>query len=191
MIFNHELPAEVQQAILAMDPGDAIPLGVENDEPMILLRLSDGAEALLDAPELECDFKPTFLLMPFDGKTIGVCIVQFRLNKDDNYIFTTHYDITDPKMYESLKALLKMDKYNVIIATVANHTGMPVETKFVRTFDPLEVLEKTKSEAQNEAGDGMAYHIFNGMIAQIGDYPTVWHTLEALAPARKEWLLQA
>jgi len=191
MIFNHELPAEVQQAILAMDPGDAIPLGVENDEPMILLRLSDGAEALLDAPELECDFKPTFLLMPFDGKTIGVCIVQFRLNKDDNYIFTTHYDITDPKMYESLKALLKMDKYNVIIATVANHTGMPVETKFVRTFDPQEVLEKARSAAQNEAGDGMAYHIFNGMIAQIGDYPTVWHTLEALAPARKEWLLQA
>ena len=90
---------------------------------MILLRLSDGAEALLDAPVLECDFKPTFLLMPYDGKTIGVCIVQFRLNKDDNYIFTTHYDITEPKMYESLKALLKMDKYNVIIATVANHTG--------------------------------------------------------------------
>ncbi|MHC3994734.1 hypothetical protein ACXWTF_07875 [Thiomicrolovo sp. ZZH C-3] len=191
MIFNHELPAEVQQAILAMDPGDALPLGVENDEPMILLRLSDGAEALLDAPELECDFKPTFLLMPYDGKTIGVCIVQFRLNRDDNYIFTTHYDITEPKMYESLQALLKMEKYNVIIATVANHTGMPVETRFVGTFDPLEVLEKTRREAQNEAGDGMAYHIFNGMIAQIGDYPTVWHTLEELAPARKEWLLQA
>jgi hypothetical protein len=191
MIFNHELPAEVQQVIMAMDPGDALPLGIENEEPMILLRLSEGAEALLDAPELECDFKPTFLLMPYDGKTIGVCIVQFRLNKDDNYIFTTHYDITDPKMYESLKALLKMDKYNVIIATVANHTGMPVETKFVGTFDPREVLEKVRGEAQNEAGDGMAYHVFNGMMAQIGDYPTVWHTLEQLAPARKEWLLQA
>jgi len=191
MIFNHELPPEVQQAILAMDPGDALPLGIENDEPMILLRLSDGAEALLDAPVLECDFKPTFLLMPYDGKTIGVAIVQFRLNKDDNYIFTTHYDITDPKMYDSLNALLKMDKYNVIIATVSHHTGMPVETKFVRTFDPQKVLESARAEAQNSAGDGMAYTVFNGMLAQIGDYPTVWNTLEALAPARKEWLLKA
>ena len=47
MIFNHELPPEVQQAILAMDPGDALPLGIENDEPMILLRLSDGADCSL------------------------------------------------------------------------------------------------------------------------------------------------
>jgi len=190
MIFNHELPAEVQQTILVMDPGDALPLGVENDEPMILLRLSDGGEELLNAPELACDFKPTFLLMPYNGKKVGICIVQFRLNSDDNYIFTTHYDITDIKMYESLEALLKMETYNVVIATIANHTAMPVEAHFVNTFDPLEVLKNTREKAENQAGDGLAYTVFNGMMAQIGDYPTVWSTLEELAPARKEWLLE-
>lgn len=190
MIFNHELPAEVQQVILAMDPGDALPLGIENEEPMILLRLSEGAEELLDAPELACDFKPTILLMPYDGKTVGVCIVQFQLNRDDNYIFTTHYDITEPKMYDSLHALLKMEKYNVVIATASYHTAMPVETRFVRTFDPQKVLEDARAQAQNAPGDGMAYTVFNGMMAQIGDYPTAWRMLEELAPARKEWLLR-
>ena len=187
---NDQLPPEIQKAITSMDPGDAIPLGVENGEPMILLRLSEGAETLLDAPELACDFKPTILLMPYDGKTVGVCIVQFQLNKDENYIFTTHYDITDPKMYDALHALLKMETYNVVIATLSSHTAMACETKFVRTFDPQQVLQNAKAEAQNSAGDGLAYTVFNGMMAQIGDYPTAWNMLEELAPARKEWLLK-
>jgi len=190
MVENVELPEEVQKIIPTMDPGDALPIGVEEGEPMILLRLSEGAEALLDDPELACDFKPTILLMPYDGTNVGVGIVQFQLNRDETYIFTTHYDITEQKMYDELNALLSMENYSVLIATIKNHTVLTNKTRFIGEFDPQIVLADARMAAENKPGDGLAYTVFNGIIAQIGDYPTVWKTLEELAPARNKWLLQ-
>lgn len=40
-------------------------------------------------------------------KRVGPRIVQFRLNSDDRYIYTTHYDISEPKMYDAAQVLLK------------------------------------------------------------------------------------
>jgi hypothetical protein len=190
MQADAHLPPPLQDRISLLDPGMVLPLGLEEGEPMLLLRLDDADEALLGDAELACEYKPTIMLLPFEGKTVGLCIVQFRLNGDDRHIYTTFYDIAEPKMYDAADALLKMMRYNVVIATSASHRLKSFSANFVGTFNPQLVLQQAKDAAQNRAGDGLADIVFQGMTGQFETPFALWRSLEQIAPPHKKWLLK-
>ena len=190
MQANDQLPPRLQKSIALLAPGTVLPLGLEEGELMLLLRLHDADEALLRDPGPACEFKPTIMLMPFEGRTVGVCIVQFRLNSDDRCIYTTHYDIAEPKMYDAAYALLKMMRYNVVIATSSLHLLKSYDANFVGTFNPQLVLREAKAEAQNSAGDGAADTVFRGLSGQFESPFALWRSLEQIAPPHKKWLLK-
>lgn len=98
--------------------------------------------------------------------------------------------ITEPRMYDAAYALLKMMRYNVVIATSTSHRLKSFDANFVGTFNPQLVLREAKEEAQNRAGDGLANIVFEGLTGPFENAFDLWRSLEQIAPPHKKWLLK-
>lgn len=168
-----------------MSDFQAYALGIDEEIPLFALKLPDRLSTYLDQ-DLGCEFKPAILNVTYENRTFALCIIQFRLDGKDALVFTIYFDLMQEKDYTMAKSLLKMQNYNIIIATQTVHRMMAYKANFVGTFDPRKVLEQTIQQADSSDND-LCREVFSGIAAQFKTAAKMWYALESIASSHHRW----
>jgi hypothetical protein len=183
---NSELPPSVQGLFENIKPLQGVPLGTNNEMPIIALKVSDEVAKELDIIEVRAEFKPTVMNVDVDGSTLAILFVQFKLNGNDNLIFTLSYDLNNPKHYIDAYGLLKMQQYTLIIGTSENHKVVSFTTNFEAKFQPVSILEIAKSNA-TEYGLELFHQITSFIITTESSQLELWKHFDRIAPLERSW----
>lgn len=186
---NTALPHQLQTLIPTLSFEQALPFGIVEDIPFLAMRIKDEDEIILDAGTLTCEFKPSIFNLDYKEHTVALCIVQFRINGSDSHIYTTGYDLSNPKQYTLCQALLKMLDYGLLLATEHVHTYKHFRANFVGTFNPIMVIKEARDLA-TDYDTPLFTTVMQGLMIQKTSPAELWRYLEQIAPPQRRWYLQ-
>ncbi len=182
---NEVLPPNIQGLIKHLQEFNAVPMGEMHSMPFIALRLRDEDEDILDNP-ISVEFKPSFFNVEYNDKIIAICVAQFKLNGDDQHIYTFAYNLKNEAQYNDAFSLLKMDQYGLFLASSANHDFLAYKLEFGGDFNPQDVLKGTRDNASEYFEEEFA--VVSAMLIHAKMTPReLWDKLEKLTPLENSW----
>ena len=183
---NDKLPSNLKELSQKLSYTQAMPIGSEGSVPFIMLRLSTQNDMMIENNEITCEFKPSIFNIDFKEENIALCVVQFRLNDSDDYIYTTTYDLKNDTHYKDVSKLLEMKKYALLLVTESGHDFVEFEANFKGDFNPLTMLHGAR-EIGSAYEPGLFMEVAHALTSQGETPKALWDFLEKMAPADKKW----
>ena len=184
---NTDLPQKFQNLFKNMQVSQAVPLGSDNNNiPYVGIKVSQEDMTFIDEQSISAEFKPTILNVDIDDFTVAILFVQFKLNNLDNFIFTLTYDLKNDKHLTDASMLLKMQSYNLIIATETEHKILSFTTEFEADFEPIEILASARANATSY--EFQLFHQLTHFLSTSHNSPSeLWKHFDEIAPLERSW----
>lgn len=183
---NETLPDNIKQLLPELSLTQAIPLGSINDSPFVLLKISEVNEQSLGKNEIACEMKPSIFNVKFKDETIAICFVQFRLNKSNEHIYTTSYNLRDERQFEDCFELLNMHDYGLLVASKNVHEFLKFDTTFKASFNPQNILIGARDRATDYT-PGDFLEITHALQSQAATPAKLWKVFDTMAPFDQQW----
>lgn len=183
---NTLLPENLRSLIASLSHIQAIPLGTDQGIPLLMIKTREGDEALFKDNAVTCEFKPSIFNIDYKEHTVALCMVQFRLNGADRYVYTATYDLANDKQYSDCHDLLGMQQYGLLIANEGVHTILQFDTNFAGTFNPRQVLKEARTNATGYPPI-LCSEVVYAINSQADSAAGLWTFLENAAPALHRW----
>ncbi len=183
---NAELPQNLRDLLPHLSLTQAVPLGTSRALPLLAVKIPDADEALLETGSITCEFKPSVFNVDFQGDSVAVCFVQFRLNGSNARIYTAHYDLANDKQFSDVFDLLAMKQYGLLVCTTDHHDFLQFDVRFEGDFDPRDALDYARRTATDYPPLRFR-EVVHGLSMQGSSPAALWEFLDAAAPFDKRW----
>lgn len=183
---NNTLPQNIQDLITSLSTQQAMPLGKINEIPFVAIRLEASKEELIRDETIISELKPSIFNVDYQGETIALCFVQFRLNRSKETVYTVQYDLKNEKQFSDVWALLEMQRYGLLIATEQVHDFQQFDANFEADFHPRDILAGARGSA-TDYDTALFDEVAFALRSQTRSEHELWDLLNEMTPFDQQW----